>query len=496
MAASIMQSVGHAGGEGTPHVDAQLLDGRLREIATKLADGGDGGLFEKVEAFLLGILMGNQTLRVGVFRLVEAYPALRLPETTLDRIVEELGGPSSPRIVRWLVHVATVIPGGAWMARGISSFGISATAKRFIAGRDADDALAVLRELWKNGTGVIVDALGEKTVTSGESDHYAARVLDLVERLGTEAQSWPSQPRQEHDHHGAVPRVAVAIKPTALSPKFAPVTRQRGINDVATRLGPILASAAEHGVFVWFDMEQHAVKDMTHELFRSLVDTVPSAPVGIVLQAYLRDSYDDLCSLIEWSEARVASGGTPIGIRLVKGAYWDHETVIARQNDWPVPVFQQKWASDSNYDRCAILMNERADVIRPAFASHNLRSLAHAIGHAELVGLPREAIEVEVLHGMAGTLPTALGAYGVRTRVYVPIGELVPGMSYLVRRLLENTSNESFLRQQDVGGQDLGALLDAPPALSSADPLPTDMAHLFAGSQTSQTSKAASEVDA
>ncbi len=483
MAAPVLDPVGHAGGGGAPTVDPAVLERRLREIAAQLASGGDGGLFAKVEAFLLGILMANQTLRVGVFRLVEAYPALRLPETTLDRIVEELGGPSSPRPVRWLVHLATRIPGGAWLARRISSAGIAATAKRFIAGRDADDALAVLRDLWQDGTGVIVDALGEKTVTAGESDHYAARVLDLVERLGTEARTWPSRPRQEQDHHGAVPRVAVAIKPTALSPKFAPTTRTRGIEDVVFRLRPILEAAAAHDVFVWFDMEQFAVKDMTHELFRRLADAVPEAAVGIVLQAYLRDSYEDLESLLEWSAARVADGATPIGIRLVKGAYWDHETVIARQNDWPVPVFQQKWASDANYDRCAMLMNESAAVIRPAYASHNLRSLAHAIGHAELQGLPREAVEVEVLHGMAGTLPTSLGAYGVRTRVYVPIGELVPGMSYLVRRLLENTSNESFLRQQDVGGQDLARLLDAPPALSTADPLPTDLARALTTSE-------------
>ncbi len=174
---------------------------------------------------------------------------------------------------------------------------------------------------------------------------------------------------------------------------------------------------------------------------------------------------------VDWAATR----DRPVGVRLVKGAYWDHETVTAIAHDWPVPVFQQKWASDANFDRCATLMVEHADVLRPAFASHNLRSLAHAVAVAELAGLPREAIEVEVLHGMAGSLPGALADLGVRTRVYVPIGELVPGMSYLVRRLLENTSNESFLRQQDVAGADLATLLEPPPGLTTADPLPTDL---------------------
>lgn len=463
-----------AGGVSGPTgvvVDEDVLDQRLREIARALAASDHETWTDRLETRLLGVLMANQTLRVGVFRLVEAYPALRLPQRTLDRIVEELGRPESPAVVRWLVRLATVLPGGARLARRISSGLISRTAQQFIAGRDAEDALAVLGDLWDGGTGVIVDALGEKTVTAAESDAYAERVLELVERLGTESRSWSSQPRQERDHHGPVPRVSVAIKPTACSPKFKPLTRTRGIEDVVRRVRPVLQAAAAHDVFVWFDMEQYEVKDMTHELFRRLADDVPEADVGLVVQAYLRDSYADLVDLLDWAEGRER----PIGVRLVKGAYWDHETVTARAHDWPVPVFQQKWASDANFDRCARLMNEHAHAIRPAFASHNLRSIAHAVAHAELLELPGTAVEVEVLHGMAGTLPRALGAQGIRTRVYVPIGELVPGMSYLVRRLLENTSNESFLRQQDVGGADLDQLLDAPPALDQAHPLPTDL---------------------
>ena len=456
-------------------VDEQALDRRLREVARGLAASDHETLSDRLETRLLGVLMANQALRVGVFRLVEAYPALRLPQRTLDRIVEELGRPESPALVRWLVRVATLLPGGAWLARWISSALIARTAQQFIAGRDAEDALAVLGDLWEQGTGVIVDALGEKTVTAGESDAYAARVLDLVERLGTASRSWSAQPRQERDHHGPVPRVSVAIKPTACSPKFKPLTRTRGIEDVVRRVRPVLEAAAAHDVFVWIDMEQYEVKDMSHELFRRLADEVPQADVGLVVQAYLRDSYEDLVDLLAWAEARTDRGGRPIGVRLVKGAYWDHETVVARAHDWPVPVFQQKWASDANYDRCARLMNAHAHAIRPAFASHNLRSLAHAVAHAELLGLPDATVEVEVLHGMAGTLPRALGAQGIRTRVYVPIGELVPGMSYLVRRLLENTSNESFLRQQDVGGADLEQLLDPPPPLEQAHPLPTDL---------------------
>lgn len=447
------------------------VDRRTRRIAQRLADASRPDWRDRIESLLLGLLMRDQTLRVGVFRLVEAYPALRTDDAVLDRVEEELAYDGAPWPLRVLVGVARAIPGGAWLTRRIAGAAIEATAMQFIAGRDPADAVPVLERLWADGTGVIVDALGEKTVTADESDRYVERVSGIVGRLGSEVSGWSGHDIQRADHHGPLPPVAVAVKPTACSPLFAPATWERGVDDAARRLRPVLEQAAASDVFVWFDMEQYVVKDMTHQLFRSLADEVPHADVGIVVQAYLRDSRDDLRALIDWAQQRER----PVGVRLVKGAYWDHETVTALAHDWPVPVFQQKWASDANYDRCARMMIDHAEVLRPAFASHNLRSIAHALAVAEQADLPRGAVEVEVLHGMAGSLPGALAGMDVRTRVYVPIGELVPGMSYLVRRLLENTANESFLRQQDVGGADLASLLEPPPSLTEADPLPTDL---------------------
>lgn len=451
--------------------DEVAVDQRLRELAQELAAGTEQDLRGRVETHLLGLLMRSRALRVGVFRLVEAYPALHSDQVVLDRIEEELGHDDAPWWLRGIVRLARIVPGGRWLAARISSAAIEATAMRFIAGRDPQDAVPVLEQLWARGTGVVVDALGEKTVTGAEADRYVERVSTIVDRLGSEVARWDDLAIQSRDHHGPLPPVAVAIKPTACSPLFAPETWQRGLDDAARRLGPILDRAAASDVFVWFDMEQHRVAEMTDQLFRRLAEEHPRVDLGIVVQAYLRDSHDELTDLVSWARTRPR----PIGVRLVKGAYWDHETVTALANDWPVPVFQQKWASDANYDRCARLLVANADVLRPAFASHNLRSLSHALAVADEAGLPREAVEVEVLHGMAGQLPGALARLGVRTRVYVPIGRLVPGMSYLVRRLLENTSNESFLRQQDVAGADLTTLLAPPPSLTTADPLPTDL---------------------
>ena len=150
--------------------------------------------------------------------------------------------------------------------------------------------------------------------------------------------------------------------------------------------------------------------------------------------------------------------GTPIWIRLVKGAYWDYETVVAQSRGWPIPVYQQKWESDAAYERNTRFLLENYQWLRPAFGSHNLRSLSHAMACAEQLKVPSGAFEVQMLYGMAGELAQVFHELGQRVRIYTPFGQLIPGMAYLVRRLLENTSNDSFLRHsyaEDLSIEDL-----------------------------------------
>ena len=164
--------------------------------------------------------------------------------------------------------------------------------------------------------------------------------------------------------------------------------------------------------------------------------------VGIVVQAYQPDAENELRMLREWVERR----GAPITIRLVKGAYWDFEVFTARRLGWPEPVFLEKWQSDASFERCARYLIEHHEQLRPAFGSHNVRSLAHAIAAAEVRGLPSSAYEIQTLFGMGDLIQRAMVDRGQRVRVYTPYGAILPGMAYLVRRLLENTSNESFLK--------------------------------------------------
>src|SRR5207245_1591187 len=164
--------------------------------------------------------------------------------------------------------------------------------------------------------------------------------------------------------------------------------------------------------------------------------------VGIAIQAYLQDTEADLEGLLRWVERR----GTPVWVRLVKGAYWDYETVVAAEMGWPVPVFAQKFETDANFEKLTSFLMRHHALLRPALGSHNVRSLAFGLASAQALGLSPASYEIQMLYGMAEPIKDALVSLGQRVRVYTPFGQLLPGMAYLVRRLLENTANESFLR--------------------------------------------------
>ena len=149
-------------------------------------------------------------------------------------------------------------------------------------------------------------------------------------------------------------------------------------------------------------------------------------------------------------------------MRLVRGAYWDYETVVAYQQGWPVPVFTRKWETDLSFERLATILLENAQVLDPAIGTHNIRSIAYTLAASQR--LPDRTVEFQMLYGMGDALKAALVQMGQRVRVYTPFGELIPGMGYLVRRLLENTSNDSFLRRSFADDAPVEQLLSQPQA--------------------------------
>ena len=232
-----------------------------------------------------------------------------------------------------------------------------------------------------------------------------------------------------------------------------------GRDDAARRLRPLLAQARELGAHLHIDMESVDSLETTFELVFELLDEDTEVSAGVVLQAYLRDSPEHLDRILEWAVRQPRE--FPLVVRLVKGAYWDHEVVEARQHGWSPPVFEVKAECDRNFEELTRRLLDARPSVRVAIGSHNLRSVAHAIAYNRAVGGEERDLELQVLRGLGDDLTHALAEHDLRVRAYCPVGDLVAGMAYLVRRLLENTSNESFLAAQ-AHGASLDQLLAAP----------------------------------
>ncbi|MCG8401079.1 MAG: L-glutamate gamma-semialdehyde dehydrogenase, partial [Firmicutes bacterium] len=233
----------------------------------------------------------------------------------------------------------------------------------------------------------------------------------------------------------------------------------------------IFREAMRTGSFVLVDMEHTTLKNLTIALYKSLLeeDEFKSYPyTGIVIQAYLKDSEHDLLDLIRWAKEKEQR----ITIRLVKGAYWDAEVILAKQKNWAIPVYTNKFETDANYEKLSDLLLENHRYVSYACASHNIRSIAYVMEKAKDLNVPEEYLEYQVLYGMAEPVRTALRKAGLKLRLYAPIGEMIPGMAYLVRRLLENTANESFLRLSFAEGASREHLLRNPLELLAENPAP------------------------
>ena len=447
------------------------FDDAVTQLARRIADLGSdekAGVFRMawLSDRMIAYAMSHPSFKTQLFRFVDVFPATTGDADVLRHIDEYFDGADVPRLLDLGVGVADHIPGGPKLSATIARRNIRRMAQQFIVGTSPADAVDGLHGLWRKGSAFTVDLLGEKTVTAREADRYAARVDEMLRTLSSATHGWAPDDHLERDHLGPIPRTNLSIKPTALATKYAPLTAAEGVAQARQRLEPLLRTAAERGAFVWFDMEHYDVKDLTLELFRQCVEDVPGWQGGVVVQAYLKDSFDDIRALLDWAPRRV-------GVRLVKGAYWDAETITSQAAGWPVPVFEHKAETDANYERCARLLLDHHDVVQPAFGSHNLRSLAYAVTYARSLGLPDAAYELQMLYGMAEPVQAAIRRLGLRLRIYCPVGELVPGMAYLVRRLLENTSNESFVRHRFAEGRALDGLLAPPGVDEGAIPAPS-----------------------
>jgi proline dehydrogenase len=394
----------------------------------------------------------DQELRAALFRFVDVTPACRNLDDLARHLTDYLGEVDTrPPPLEAAMRMSGTRAGRTALGAAAAA-GVRHMAHRFIVGETPAAALRTIRHLWEHGAAVSLDLLGEATVTQTEADRYAARCMDALETLAEAAPRWPGRPVLEADSLGPLPRVNLSVKVSALSPLLRPEAPEIGRDDAARRMRPLLVRAKELGAHLHIDMESMDTLEATMELVFELLDEpeLRDGPsTGVVMQAYLRESPDQLERVIEW--ARATERRPPLVVRLVKGAYWDHEIVEARQHGWTPPVFERKADSDRNFEALTLRLLEAWPHVRPAIASHNLRSVAHAVAAGRAAGREDRDLELQVLRGLGDDLAAALAAQGMRVRIYCPVGDMVAGMAYLVRRLLENTSNESFLGEQQRG---------------------------------------------
>ena len=448
-------------------VDPLTLEPRIRVIGAQLAGlsaGHSPALFDSRwwSQATINLAMKDPAFKAQLFRFIDVLPALK-QDAQVIHMAREYFGEMGEQIfgLQWGLKALTATSLGATLSGKTIRHQVEQMAKTFIAGSTITDALSVLERLWKEGRGYSVDLLGEATVSEREADLYREQCAAGLKELSTASATWPPAPLLERDHIGSLPRAQLSLKLSALCSQLDPADPEGSYRAVAGRLRSLLDTACSLPAAIIFDMEQAETKDLILFIFMKVFSEKPyrSYPhAGLALQAYRRDAHTDVESVLAWARQRQA----PVTIRLVKGAYWDSDTIHYRQRGWPVPLFEHKADTDANYESLVRLLLQHTDVIRPAFGTHNLRSLAVVEAVGEALRVNPEVWEYQMIFGMAEPFQAAIAKLGRRLRIYTPVGELLPGMAYLVRRLLENTSNESFLRKEYVESRPLAQLLMPP----------------------------------
>ena len=454
--------------ENTADTSLEMFEHKVKETGKQIfqkVNSSKASFFDRSfwSTKLMDLAMKDPKLKIELFRFVDVLPTLNTEEQLSKHINEyfgELKGEYSD-----LIKTLTAFGTGNLLGKMAASFaikaGVSQMARTFIAGETVKEVFSRVNDLRKKKMSYTVDILGEAVLSEKEALYYQKLYLDLISGLSKEILKWENLPLLDESPQGKLPMVNVSVKLSSLYSQADPIDFENSVAALKDRLYPIFKLAKEKNAFIYLDMEDYHLKDLTLAVFKEILcedEFLSWNHAGIVMQAYLKESESDLRNLIEWTKKR----GTPVSIRLVKGAYWDYETIISKQRRWTSPVFQNKYETDANFENLAKILIDNYPIIFPAIASHNIRSLAYSRTYAEEKKLPKGALEYQFLFGMADPIKEAFAELGERVRIYTPYGELLPGMAYLVRRLLENTANESFLRQGFSEGVSEEVLLQSP----------------------------------
>ncbi|HEX6740831.1 MAG TPA: bifunctional proline dehydrogenase/L-glutamate gamma-semialdehyde dehydrogenase PutA [Sphingomicrobium sp.] len=339
-------------------------------------------------------------------------------KAALGRAVGRLGEP----VVRTAVREAMKILG-----------------RNFVFGRTIDEALKRAEPERRQGLGHSFDMLGEAAKTFADAERYADSYRGALDRIAKEAQD------------GFKKSPGISVKLTALHPRYEWSHAEEAVTAVLPIVRELALKASRADVHFTIDAEEADRLELQMDVFEALLadDELFEngwAGFGIAIQAYQKRARP-LCA---WAAEAARAHGRKLMVRLVKGAYWDTEikaAQVAGLTDYP--VFTRKVATDVSYLACAGVLLDASDVIYPAFATHN----ANTIGQVKALAKGR-AFEFQRLHGMGEALYAELarleaGIGDARTpvRIYAPVGSHKELLAYLVRRLLENGANSSFVNR-------------------------------------------------
>ncbi|MDD5250682.1 MAG: proline dehydrogenase family protein [Rhodocyclaceae bacterium] len=412
--------------------EVQAIGGRLRRLAGAQAPVAYRG----VAGWMLKGAMADAALRNALFQFVDVLPQLAAPGDVADHLAAYLRGLPGvrPALLRWCARRRL-----AFVAR----LAVARLAHLFLVAETEAAVVAAVERLRQVPATLTIDAVGEAVLTDAEADAYIARNIRLL--------GWLAGAGTPH----------LSLKLTALTPHFDPADRAGTRSRVFRRLAPLMTLAIAQRATLTVDMEHYELKPLILELFLDMLKEWPAPDwqPAIALQAYLPEAGADLERVLAAAQAH----GRRLGVRLVKGAYWDQEAAWAAQRNWPCPTFADKRATDAQFEAMTRRLLDNADTLHPAIASHNLRSQAVALACARRRDVPAARWEAQLLYGMAEPLRAALAAEGASLRIYVPSGDATVGIAYLIRRLLENTASTSILRQTYIEGADELAA-PAPPA--------------------------------
>ena len=436
--------------------DADTADRLIRE---KIGAAAWERHLGRSESLLVNASTWGLMLTGGVVRLGAGHRDLL---GILGRLVARSGEP----IIREAVRTAMRIVG-----------------RQFVMGRTISEALDRAGD--DPASRHSFDMLGEAAMTAADAKRYLERYAEAVRAVGRFGRG-----AEEAE------RPSVSVKLSALHPRFEFARGPGMVAEVAGRLGRLAALARGEGIGLTVDAEEAARLEPTLDV----VDRVLALPglkgwdgFGIAVQAYQKRAP----AVIDWLAARARRDRRRLDVRLVKGAYWDSEIKLAQEAGLDgYPVYTRKSATDLSYIACARRLLGARDALLPQFATHNAHTIAAVLELAREARCPKGGFEFQRLHGMGEALYGFMAEARKRAeeaghpvRVYAPVGSHEDLLPYLVRRLLENGANTSFVNRigddrapvarlvADPAERLRGLIADGQPIAHPRIPLPC---HLFA----------------